>query len=337
MGKIFERTLAIIEENKKRLESGELNCIPMPFERFSAVIPGIEAGRYVIVTASSGIGKSSFVKYMYVINAYEQYMKYPDSFNLKIFYFCLEESKESLMSSLISYKLFMDHGLLVPNSDLQSKRYAIPDEVIGYIQSQSFRDYFDGLEEVLEVVDFLRKPYSMYKYVQDYLDSHGTWTYRDYIDPQGNKARAHDYYTHNLPNMYAIVIVDHVSLLSQESKMTLHETITKFSSQYCTKLRDHYNCCIVIVQQQAADKEKPVYNLMKGTSIAEKLEPSLDGLGDNKLTQRDADLVPRFAHADRRSHSLSDLPRRWRGLPLVRLWLRVGERRAEPRQRSRHG
>ena len=47
------------------------------------------------------------------------------------------------------------------------------------------------------------------------------------------------------------------------------------------------------MQQQTAEKEKQEYNF-KGKSIDEKLEPSLDGLANNKETQRDADLILGF-------------------------------------------
>jgi len=56
------------------------------------------------------------------------------------------------------------------------------------------------------------------------------------------------------------------------------------------RMRDKFGFIPVNVQQQASAKEQVQYNF-KGKSIEEKLEPSLDGLGDNKSTQRDANVV----------------------------------------------
>ena len=82
-------------------------------------------------------------------------------------------------------------------------------------------------------------------------------------------------------------IIDHIGLISTEKNkdtglpMTLHESIGKLSSDYLIKLRNRFGYIPVVIQQQAASQES-VEN-----KKANKLKPSLDGLGDNKLTQRD--------------------------------------------------
>lgn len=47
---------------------------------------------------------------------------------------------------------------------------------------------------------------------------------------------------------------------------------------------------IVNIQQQAAEKEKQQFTF-KGESIEDKLMPSQDGLGDNKMVGRDCDVM----------------------------------------------
>ena len=56
------------------------------------------------------------------------------------------------------------------------------------------------------------------------------------------------------------------------------------------QITKHFKYVFVGIQQQAADKEKLQFT-NTGSSISQKLEPSLDGLGDNKLTARDALVV----------------------------------------------
>jgi hypothetical protein len=72
--------------------------------------------------------------------------------------------------------------------------------------------------------------------------------------------------------------------------LTQWQTISKYSNKYCLHFRDKFGFTVVNIQQQASDKEQVEYNY-KGVSIEEKLEPSLDGLGDNKTTQRDANII----------------------------------------------
>ena len=72
--------------------------------------------------------------------------------------------------------------------------------------------------------------------------------------------------------------------------MSQWETMSTFSNKYCISLRDKYGFIPVNVQQQTSAKEQVESNF-KGTSVTEKLEPSLDGLANNKETQRDANIV----------------------------------------------
>lgn len=67
--------------------------------------------------------------------------------------------------------------------------------------------------------------------------------------------------------------------------MDLHSSIGVLSSDYLIKLRNRFNYIPVVVQQQAASQES-VEN-----KKANKLKPSLDGLGDNKMTQRDCNVA----------------------------------------------
>lgn len=52
---IFE---TIQKENKTRRErvlEGKYNCIPFPFKRFRKIYPGIEQGKYLIITANQKV------------------------------------------------------------------------------------------------------------------------------------------------------------------------------------------------------------------------------------------------------------------------------------------
>jgi len=54
---LFERVKTSIIERKDRLLSGLVNCIPWGLPRFENELPGIEQGRYYLITANSKVGK----------------------------------------------------------------------------------------------------------------------------------------------------------------------------------------------------------------------------------------------------------------------------------------
>jgi len=86
-----------------------------------------------------------------------------------------------------------------------------------------------------------------------------------------------------------MIIIDHVSLITTETQngvqMSLHQSIVKLSSDYLIKLRNKYGYIPVVIQQQASAQES-VENMKVG-----RLKPTMDGLGDCKLTQRDANVI----------------------------------------------
>ena len=53
MSKLFNRVYAKITERRDRILNGKINCIPWGLNRFEEESPGIEKGKYYLVTANS--------------------------------------------------------------------------------------------------------------------------------------------------------------------------------------------------------------------------------------------------------------------------------------------
>ena len=127
--------------------------------------------------------------------------------------------------------------------------------------------------------------------LRNYALEHGKIHKRKIETKPGVFIEVEDYYEPNDPEEYVICIIDHIGLISTEKNkdtgmpMSLHESIGKLSSDYLIKLRNRFGYIPVVIQQQAAAQES-VEN-----KRSNKLKPSLDGLGDNKLTQRDANVI----------------------------------------------
>lgn len=321
---MFEETLNKIKLAAENIENGKVNNLPFSnFNKLSKHIPGIVRGLYYLITASSGIGKSQITKKLFVLEPYEFVKNNIDkNIKLKIFYFALEESKEEFMLNLISNKLFTDFGISISAIELQSFTNKLSNDIISKIED--CKEYFKDFEKYVEVIDNIYNPTGIYKYVENYALNNGTIQYKE-ID---NRKIAYDYKA-NDENEFVMVILDHVSLLQEEtdpitkSMMNKHQTMSRWSADYCRKkISKLFKYTVINVQQQEAAKEKQEF--YKGNSIESKLEPSLDGLADNKLLQRDAMIVlglfapDRYEISTHLKYNISVLKDNYRSLKILK-------------------
>ena len=51
----YKDVKAILEEKRNRAINGLYNCIPFPFKRFRAFLPGTQKGKYIICTANQKV------------------------------------------------------------------------------------------------------------------------------------------------------------------------------------------------------------------------------------------------------------------------------------------
>lgn len=50
---LIQRVLSNLEERRERVLRGDINCIPSPFTSFQQDFPGIEQGKYYVVSGAS--------------------------------------------------------------------------------------------------------------------------------------------------------------------------------------------------------------------------------------------------------------------------------------------
>lgn len=287
---VFNHVLSTIETNKQIRDRGGFTCIPwLGMPRFSSVIPGVQRSKYTIVTANSKVGKTQLADYLYMYQPLEFVEQYPDEFDLKIFYFSLEVSKEQKIKAALAHKLYKDKKIVITPENLEShfKDYIISDQTLNTIKE--YGPYFEQFEKRVRFIDNVRTPTGIYRYMKKYAEHNGK-----YVDKNGNKVSIDDEKRHRYipdnPKEFVIVLIDHFSLFSPPQGASLHHAMTTFSNSYALQMRDLWNYSVVGIQQQAADQEKVKLDY-KGNKIVDKLKPSADGLGDCKLTGRDCDLM----------------------------------------------
>lgn len=277
-------------ERQQRAINGLFNCLPWPFSRFRAYIPGTEKAKYIIVTANQKVGKSKFVDYVYVYETILFVMQHPE-IRAKILYFTLEISPNSKRDEFMSFLLgYLDHIYISP-TDLNSVNSdrPVPDYILDLLESERYKPYIDKYDEIVTYIDDIRNPTGINKYCRDYALKHGHINYTDetYTDSNGRVCKLinkDNPYTADDEEEIRIVIVDNASNFTQESGLNKMDTINK-ASKYFITLRDQLMYTIVLVQHQAQAQEG-IENRKLGL-----IKPSSDGLADCKTTTRDANLV----------------------------------------------
>lgn len=284
MSNVFNRVLGTLENRRERILTGKVNCIPWGLPRFEEFNPGIEKGKYYIISANSKVGKTQITDHLFMYNAYRQIVELKLPVKLVIKYFSLEMSKEEKVIQFLCNLLFVRTGMkiIISPTNLKSTRKAVDAAILKHLENEV--QYINGFLECVEFIDNIRNPFGIYNYMRNYALTHGT-QHKKTIEIDGNPVEVDDWYEENDPEEYVLPIVDHYKLLSPEKGGNLLQAIGDWSSRYAILLRNKYYQSPVGIQQQAGSQES-VENLK-----ANRLRPTLDGLGENKSTQQDANVI----------------------------------------------
>lgn len=288
MTEILQRTIGRIKERKHRIESGEINCIPTPFRRFKRDFIGVEQGKYYLVTAATKSYKSQFTSYLFLYNTILYAYNHPNKVNINILYYPLEETPEKVICRFISHLLFIRSrgSTYLPVRDLLStdEEKPLSDDVLQALEEDD--DIKDIMEFFTSHITFshVTNPTGIYKECCAYAAAHGTIHYKKQkitVDGEVSEINnAFDYYEPNDKNLYTLIYIDHLSLISNEAGKDQRQSMNKLSS-YMVLLRNRYDFTPVVIQQQAQES-------MDNFKLS-KLRPSGGGLGDAKDSIRDCD------------------------------------------------
>lgn len=292
---LLNRIKAGLEERKKRVENGGINCIPLAFNRFRKELPGVEQGSYYLVSGSTKAAKTQLTNYIFVYSTILYCYYNPNKITPKIFFFPLEETAETITLRFIAYLLFhLTKGKVrISPTDLKStdERFPVKQEILDLMDGEEFKKIMEFYENTITFYDD-RNATGVWKILNNYAKANGT-IHKKTIkikeqDAFGNineiPKEIFDYYTPNDPNAYVMIIVDHVSLLNPERNMDLRQSINKLS-EYMVILRNRYNYIPVIVQQQSTETQNSI--AVKDN----KIRPTVAGLADSKYTARDCNVM----------------------------------------------
>ncbi len=264
---------------KSKIDSGKLGLnkgLPHGFNRLVEFIPGIQQSTYYLIGAESSVGKSAFVNNSFVFNPIDYYIanKHKIDLKLKIHYYSFEISKEMMLYKAACRKIWMDYGILLDvNYVLSRGKYKISDEHYELVIKSL--DYFDEMEDILYIQDIPENPTGIFHKELVYASNNGSGL----VD---NKLSGD--YVPNDPNLYTLIVVDHISLIKKERGFQTKDLIDKLS-EYMIILRNKLGFTPVIIQQLNRASNDPVRMKMG------KMEPMLSDYKDSGSTVQDCNIA----------------------------------------------
>jgi hypothetical protein len=284
-----ERIIENLHKRRDTVINGKVNCIPLPFKRFKNEFPGIERGTYYLVSGPTKSAKTQITNYLFVYNTVLYMYYYPGVIEAKISYYPLEETPEAITLRFMSFLLNHLYKVRLSPTDLKSTNNEKPLDaaVLELMERDKFKEIMAVYEKVVTFYDDTNAT-GIYKNFKNYAENNGTTYYKTVKtkDETGQEIerKIFDYYVPNNPDEYYFIIVDHISLLDTERnngiQMDLRACMMKLS-QYMIIARDRYGYIPVVIQQQSIETQS--LEAFK----ANKIRPTVAGLGDSKYTGRD--------------------------------------------------
>jgi hypothetical protein len=226
-----------IERGKKGLNTG------IPFSRFttfSKYIKNIQQGRYDLIFADTGLGKTGFVNSTYVYGAIEFLQNNPGYIHdLEIIYYSLEILPEKQMAKHIAGLIWEDYGILITIDEILS----VGDNELSPEIEALVLSYENKMQEIQDKYLFFRKnlnPDFLYKDIMTYAESRGTFI-RDKNDIIVE-------YIPNNPGLITMIVIDHIGLIDLGKYGNLKEAIDKCSKNLVF-FRNMCNFSPVVISQ----------------------------------------------------------------------------------------
>lgn len=201
-------------------------------------------------------------------------------------------SKGAKFRQLIVHRIYQKTGKIFSTRELDSvfRDSILSDDILRFIEED--HEWFEAFENTVEYIDDIRNPFGILKHLRTFFEENGRYTYRTIKEKVENTdgtvsikdKQIVDYYTPNDPDLFVIVKVDNINLLTPEKGSTIYDAIQSFSSDHMLRVRDRWNGIPVIIQQQALSKEG------NDSIRLGRTRPSADGLADNKATSKDANV-----------------------------------------------
>lgn len=262
-------------------DNAGIKCANLP--EFNAVLKGIQKGRYYLIGAESGAGKTTFADFMFVLELYY----YCKQHNIKLVlpYFSFEIAKSPKRAKVASFFIYKKHGVRISSSKILGED---ADEKLTKEELELIINVSEDVDQFFKDIIFIDEPINptgMYKLWFSLMEELGEFQYEEYtID--GNIRRKITGYIPYDNNTLVLTVIDHIALTHLERGFELKENIDKVS-EYIVYFRNRCNMSAMVIQQFNTELSSTYRKQQSEHSIS----PQRLDFGDSKYTYRDADVV----------------------------------------------
>lgn len=298
MSSLYKKVLENIARNKEARLNGEYLGVPYPYPKLNDFLSSIDRGQAIGVLGGTGVGKSKFTRYTFLYSVYRFYKE--TGYNVRVLFFCMEDSKELTMNFVISNYLFEKYNLYVDIKQLNSRGKELPMEVLNKLHEA--QEYFEEFEKVVTFIDGEDEPDKLYAICRKVAMKLGrVYKYKEVIEGEEIEQYGYD------SDVHVIAVFDNMSNIASEDITSNDQVaILKFVKDYMRlKLCNFFKWTCVLVLQQDFESERQSFT-KSGESIVAKLEPSLASVGDSKRATRSLHLI--FSLFSPARHELPQYP-----------------------------
>ena len=244
----------VLKEVDKGIEGVNIG-IPFPMKRLGKKINGIQKQMLILVGGAGGTGKTALVDFLYVLVPYlwikaQKNKDKGSTINLKVTYHSMERSKKYKLQKWTCVYLYLKHKLVIDVPTINgwsSKLFDVTPEIREKIESA--QDFINGMIDsgIVNIIDGAMHPTAILSGVTKYADAHGKTEY-DKIIVNGKPMNVNPRYTPNDPDLYHVIILDHMKKLKRESGNSEKDNIDLMSG-YCGFMRDRYGYIPIMISQ----------------------------------------------------------------------------------------
>ena len=228
-------------------------------------------GRYYLIFALSGVGKSKFAYHQFIFNVIDKQINHNFLDWLKIDLYSLEISSSTVIGNAIIYYLKKYRNIVTDINQLFSYTEKIPDKLYKETQRQELKEYIKEVEKYLNIEHILTFG-KLKRNINTTLKELGNIKRNERNDMIQFEPKTTRY-------LYEIVI-DHISLTSLIQGKSRYETIG-IISKYLFYMRNIAGITPVIIQQVNPDRKR---------ELKDTVSPNHEDLRDNKETFNDCDI-----------------------------------------------
>lgn len=186
---------------RKEIDNGRLGRnvgISTGLDKLDSLIYGIQRKYLYLVGSDSGSGKSSFVIDIFIYNLFKNKGKK----DISVLLYSFEMSSSVVFAKVLSLYIWETFEVIVTYEDILSLSKPISTENYEYVQKGLA--WLEDIQQHITIYDKSLKPTGIYATCKEWLKKFG-----EFIPISEHK----EDYKENNPNMYKIVICDHLGLL----------------------------------------------------------------------------------------------------------------------------